>query len=114
MVQGDAAVDLGLDGIGDLLVVLADDPHLHPALSHGGGLIGDHRIQDDEDDAVQGLFQFGIKGSGKRRITISKPYMDTDRGSPASFKKEHGNVISSGGGACPDHQADARSDQKTA
>ncbi|MFR5733902.1 MAG: hypothetical protein ACLUD2_20355 [Clostridium sp.] len=31
VIQGDAAVDLGLDGIGDLLVVLADDPYLHPA-----------------------------------------------------------------------------------
>ena len=114
MIQGDAAVDLGLDGIGDLLVVLADDPHLHPALSHGGGLIGDHRIQDDEDDAVQGLFQFGIRDLEKEDHDIKAVHGHRQGDPQLLFKKEHGNVISSGGGACPDHQADARSDQKTA
>ena len=45
MIQGDAAVDLGLDGIGDLLVFLADDPLPASGFFHGGGLIGDHGIQ---------------------------------------------------------------------
>ena len=114
MIQGDAAVDLGLDGIGDLLVVLADDPYLHPAFSHGGGLIGDHGIQDDEDDAVQGLFQLGIRDLEKEDHDIKAVHGHRQGDPQLLFKKEYRNIISSGGGTGTDHQADACSDQKAA
>ena len=88
VIQGDAAVDLGLDGIGDLLVFLADDPYLHPTFSHGGGLIGDHGIQDDEDDAVQSLFQLGIRDLEKRGSRYIKAVHGHNRGKYFSFFQE--------------------------
>lgn len=79
-------------------VFLADDPYLHPAFSHGGGLIGDHGIQDDEDDAVQGLFQLGIRDLEKEDHDIKAVHGHRQGDPQLLFKKEYRNIISSGGG----------------